>query len=466
MGVPQVAVVGRPNVGKSSLFNWLVNKRLAIVDDTAGVTRDRMTFLMCVADRYFELVDTGGMGIEDVDNLTEHVRQQIEMAIESASVILFVVDSQTGITPLDQEVVKRLRSVSQSVPILCVANKTDSPTLDAQAAEFYKLGFGRVIRTSVKANRGREELLDAILKNIPENDQPPPVEAGMKAAIVGRRNTGKSTFVNSLAHTERMIVSEVAGTTRDSVDVRFELDGKSFIAIDTPGLRRTKSINTDIDFYSMHRAQRSIRRADVVLLFFDAAEPISKVDKQLCEYIAQQYRPCIFVVNKWDLYAGKVNTEEWVKYLHDTFRAQCYVPIAFVTGQTGKNVKTLLNHAQMLFKQARTRVGTGDLNRLLRASLEKNPPPLVRNSRPKIYYATQVGTEPPTVVLFCSNPKAITQNYQRYLLGVMRDHLPFGEVPIKLYLRTRKQSDGSQVPDPPAFDVPENEVASDMLEGD
>jgi GTP-binding protein len=464
MGVPQVAVVGRPNVGKSSLFNWLVNKRLAIVDDTAGVTRDRMTFLMCIADRYFELVDTGGMGIEDVDNLTEHVRQQIEMAIESASVILFVVDSQTGITPLDQEVVKRLRAVSQSVPILCVANKTDSPTLDAQAAEFYKLGFSRVIRTSTKANRGREELLQAILESIPESDQPPPEEAGMKVAIVGRRNTGKSTFVNSLAHEDRMIVSEVAGTTRDSVDVRFELDGKSFIAIDTPGLRRTKSINTDIDFYSMHRAQRSIRRADVVLLFFDAAEPISKVDKQLCEYIAQQYRPCIFVVNKWDLYAGKVNTEEWVKYLHDTFRAQCYVPIAFVTGQTGKNVKTLLNHAQMLFKQARSRVGTGDLNRLLRASLERNPPPLVRNSRPKIYYATQVGTEPPTVVLFCSNPKMITQNYQRYLLGVMRDHLPFGEVPIKLYLRTRKQSDGSQVPDAPAFDIPENELAADTLD--
>jgi GTP-binding protein len=463
MGVPQVAIVGRPNVGKSSLFNWLVNKRLAIVDDTAGVTRDRMTFLMCVGERYFELVDTGGMGIEDVDNLTDHVRQQIETAIESASVILFVVDSQTGITPLDQDVIKRLRAVH--VPVLCVANKTDSTKLDAQSAEFYKLGLGRIVRTSTKASRGRDELLQAIVELIPQTDEPPPVEPSMKVAIVGRRNTGKSTFVNSLAHEERMIVSEVAGTTRDSVDVHFELDGKSFVAIDTPGLRRTKSISTDVDFYSMHRAQRSIRRADVVLLFFDASEPISKVDKQLCEYIAQQNRPCIFVVNKWDLYAGKVATEDWVKYLHDTFRAQWYVPIAFVTGQTGKNVKALLNHATMLFKQARTRVGTGDMNRMLRAALEKNPPPLYRNSRPKIFYATQVGTEPPTIVLICNNPRALTHNYQRYLLGIMRDQLPYGEVPIKLYLRTRKQSDTSPEPDEPADHMPDNLPDDEFADG-
>ena len=178
-------------------------------------------------------------------------------------------------------------------------------------------------------------------------------EPVMKVAIVGRRNVGKSTFVNTLAQAERMIVSEVPGTTRDSVDVRFELDGKTFVAIDTPGLRRNKSITTDVDFYSMHRAQRSIRRADVVLMFFDPTQRISKVDKQLCDYIAEQYKPCIFVVNKWDLMAGSMPTEKWVTYLHDTFRTMWYVPIAFITGQTGKNVKALLNHAQMLFKQAR-----------------------------------------------------------------------------------------------------------------
>jgi GTP-binding protein len=238
-----------------------------------------------------------------------------------------------------------------------------------------------------------------------------------------------------------MITSEVAGTTRDSVDVRFELDGKSFVAIDTPGLRRAKSITTDVDYYSTHRAQRSIRRADVVLMFFDPSERISKVDKQLCDYIAENYKPCIFVVNKWDLMADHMPTEKWVTYLHDTFRTMWYVPIAFVTGQTGKNVKALLNHAQMLYKQARERVSTGRLNKVLRKALDANPPPLYQNRRPKIFYATQVSAEPPAIVMFASDPKAFGEPYRRYLLGALREHLPFAEVPIKLYLRRRPSGD-------------------------
>ncbi len=443
MGVPQVAIVGRPNVGKSSVFNWLVNKRLAIVDDKPGVTRDRLTHLMCVDDRYFELVDTGGMGHVDVDNLTSEIEKQIDLAIESAAVVLCVVDSRDGLTPYDQEVMRRLRYVD--VPVLCVANKTDSPSFDAQADEFYKLGRGKLVRVSVKANRNRDELLNLIIESLPAAEpNESPAEPVMKAAIVGRRNTGKSTFVNTLAKGERMIVSELPGTTRDSVDVRYELDGKAFVAIDTPGLRRRKSVTTDIDFYSTHRAERSIRRADVVLLFFDPTERISKVDKQLCDYIAENYKPCVFVVNKWDLYHGGVATEKWVSYLHDNFPAMRHVPIAFVTGQSGKNVKALLNHAQMLFKQARSRVGTGELNRLLRAAVEKHPPPMHKNRTPKIYYATQVGVEPPTVVLFCSDPSALSLTYRRYLLGVFRDHLPFPEVPIKLYLRRRESVDPSE----------------------
>jgi len=260
-------------------------------------------------------------------------------------------------------------------------------------------------------------------------------------AIVGRRNTGKSTLVNTLVQAERMIVSEVPGTTRDSVDVRFELDGKAFLAIDTPGFRRSKSVATDIEFYSTHRAQRSIRRADVVLLFLDASQRISKLDKQLSDYIAQEYKPCIFVVNKWDLLAKSMPTEKWVKYLRDNFRTMWYVPIAFITGQTGKNVKAMLNHAQMLYKQSRHRVATAHVNKLVRAALEHNPPPLFRNRRPKIYYATQVATQPPTIVFFCNNPQAIAHPYCQYLLGVFRERLPFGEVPIKLYLRTREPSD-------------------------
>ena len=341
MGVPQVVIVGRPNVGKSSLFNWLVGKRIAIVDPTAGVTRDRVTYLLALGDRFVEVVDTGGMGIVDSDNLTEHIENQIQMAIDSADVILLVVDARAGLTPLDEEVAKRLRYLD--APVICVANKADVHTLDSQAAEFCKLGR-KVISVSAQKNRGKTELEEAILEKLPPPvDEEEPDEAVMKVAIVGRRNVGKSTLVNTLAQAERMITSEVPGTTRDSVDVRFELDGKVFLAIDTPGFRRGKSTTTDIDFYSTHRAQRSIRRADVVLLFFDASDRISKVDKQLCDYIAQQYKPCLFVVNKWDLMAGTMPMEKWVAYLRDTFRTMLYAPIAFITGMTGKNVKAMLN---------------------------------------------------------------------------------------------------------------------------
>jgi GTP-binding protein len=440
MAVPQVVIVGRPNVGKSSIFNWLAGRRLAIVDPTSGVTRDRLTHLLEVGDRFVELVDTGGMGVRDPDKLTEQIENQIQLAIDSAAVILFVVDAREGVASLDQEVDRRLRYVT--VPVICVANKADTPALDNQTGEFFR--FGRqVVPVSAQQCRGKDDLLEEILKRLPPPDaeQDESDEAAMKVAIVGRRNTGKSTFVNTLAQAERMIVSEVPGTTRDSVDVRFELDGKAFIAIDTPGFLRAKGFAGDLDFYSTHRAQRSIRRADVVLLFFDAGERIAKLDKQLCEYIAQQYKPCVFVVNKWDLLAGTMPTEKWVKYLRDTFRTMSHVPIAFITGQTGKNVKALLNHAQMLYKQARARVSTGQLNKLVKAALEANPPPLYQNRQPKIYYATQAATQPPTIVLFSNHPKSLSAQYQRYLLSVFRERLEFGEVPIKLYLRQRTETD-------------------------
>ncbi len=443
MGLPQVAIVGRPNVGKSSVFNWLAQKRLAIVDDQAGVTRDRLSYLMSHEGHYFELVDTGGIGCDDVDNLTEQIEEQIQTAIDSADVILFVVDTQTGAMPLDDEVAKRLRHVVDT-PVLCVANKTDNESLDPSADAFYKLGRGRLVRTSVTQNRGRRPLLDLIVERLPESVDET-VESvsdtNAKIAIVGRRNVGKSTFINELAGTDRVIVSEIPGTTRDSVDVRFEVDGKVFTAIDTPGLRRRKSVKTDIDFYGLHRAQRSIRRADVVLMFFDASQRISKVDKQLCETIATQYKPCIFVVNKWDLNASSMLTDKWVQYLHDTFRTMPYVPIAFITAKTGKNVKTLVNHAQMLFKQSQSRASTASLNKILRSALEYNPPPLDHHHQSKIYYATQVSTCPPTIVMFCKNPKSFAAPYRRYLLRAMRDNLECGEVPIKLYLRSRDRDD-------------------------
>lgn len=442
MSVPQVVIIGRPNVGKSSTLNWLAGVRIAVVDDQPGVTRDRLTHLMCHNDRFFELVDTGGMGIADMDNLTRHIEEQINLAIDSADVILFVVDNRDGMLPLDQDVARRLRAVDK--PIILLANKSDDEKFDSQSDEFYRLGTGKPLRISTLQNRNRAVLLNTIVSKLPaayeDEAEEGSTEPEMKVAIVGRRNVGKSTFINTLVSAPRMIVSEVPGTTRDSVDVRFELDGKPFVAIDTPGIRRAKNQN-DIDFYGTHRAQRSIRRADVVLLFFDATQRISKVDKQLCEYIAQQYKPCIFVVNKWDQLVNTMPTGKWVRYLQDAFGTMRYAPIAFITGQTGKNVKALINHSQMLFKQSRARVSTGQLNRMLRDAVRENPPPLARNREPKLYYATQVGIQPPTIVVFVNDPALISKPYQRYLLGKFRDDLEFHEVPIKLYLRRRHPAD-------------------------
>jgi GTP-binding protein len=443
MSVPQVVIVGRPNVGKSSVLNWLAGVRIAIVDDQPGVTRDRVTHLMCHNDRFFEVVDTGGMGIADMDNLTRHIEDQINLAIDSADVILFVVDTREGMLPLDQDVARRLRSVQ--APIVLLANKSDDERIDSQADEFYRLGSGKPLRISTMQNRNRAVLLNMIVAKLPpaleDEAEEGAAEPEMKVAIVGRRNVGKSTFINTLVSAPRMIVSEVPGTTRDSVDVRFELDGKPFIAIDTPGIRKAKSRQTNIDFYSTHRAERSIRRADVVFLFFDATQRISKVDKQLCDYIAQQYKPCVFVVNKWDQLVNTMPTGKWVRYLQDSFGTMTYAPIAFITGQTGKNMKALINHGQMLFKQARSRVSTGQLNRMLRDAIRQNPPPPAQNREPKIYYATQVGIQPPTIVLFVNEPALISKPYQRYLLGKFRDQLEFNEVPIKLYLRRRHPAD-------------------------
>jgi GTP-binding protein len=459
VSVPVVAIVGRPNVGKSSLFNWLAKKRISIVDPTAGVTRDRVSALVKAGDRFFELVDTGGMGVQDVDNLTAHVERQIEAAIDQAHVVLFVVDARDGLAPLDEEVAKRLRYVTK--PVILVANKCDYPEVDSQAAEFYKLGRGKLVCVSAQQHRGKDELKDLILERLP----PPEAlehgpEVAMKLAIVGRRNTGKSTFINSLAQSERMIVSEVPGTTRDSVDVRFERDGQAFVAIDTAGVRRKGSLASDIEFYSMARAERSIRRADVVLMFVDPRVRISKVDKQLSAYILDQHKPAIFVVNKWDLMVP-MPTGKFANYVRAVFPSLDYVPIAFITAKSGKNVQAVLNLAQNLHKQSSARVGTRDLNKVLRQALEDQAPPMRQNRRPKIFYGTQVASNPPTIVLFTNGPELFDNTYQRYLIKTFRDRLPFGDVPIKLYLRHKRQTD-----QPPAEEAETIQAAPAPLKAD
>jgi GTP-binding protein len=450
--VPVVAIVGRPNVGKSSLFNWLANRRIAIVDPTAGVTRDRVSTLVPLGQRFVELVDTGGIGVADVDNLTEHIERQIAAALDQAHVILFVVDGRAGVLGLDDEVARRLRHIHK--PIVCVANKCDTDSLDPQAAEFYKLGLGKVVCVSAQQNRNRAELSRLIQERLPAAEalEAAPKDAALKLAIVGRRNTGKSTFINSLAQSERVIVSEVPGTTRDSIDVRFERDGLTFLAIDTAGVRKKKSLQNDIEFYSLARAERSIRRADVGLLFLDAAQRVSKVDKQLAEYILQQHKPAIFVVNKWDLMTP-TPTSKMGNYIRATFPSLDFVPIAFVTATSGRNVYAVLNLAQHLHKQASVRIGTGDLNRVLRQALEAAPPPLRQNRRPKVYYATQADSNPPTIVLFTNSPELFDNTYQRYLIKTIRDRLNFNDVPVRLVLRRRQREEQTSLEEtetPPA----------------
>jgi GTP-binding protein len=432
-----VVIVGRPNVGKSTLFNWLVEKRIAIEDPTAGVTRDRLVQRTTLDGRVVDLVDTGGMGFDDPDGLTAKIDAQIEAGLGDAAVILLVVDVRAGLVAADAEVARRVRRSGAAV--LLVANKADDTKFDPEAHDFDSLGFGMPLVVSARQRRNRDGLVEAILERLPEPwpDEPDAIDLPeMQLAIVGRRNVGKSTFVNALAREERVITSPVAGTTRDSVDVRFEVDGHAFLAIDTPGLRRTKSRTTDLDFYSTHRAQRSIRRADVVLLFFDAEEPVGKVDKQLAETITEEAKPVVFVVNKWDLYAADVKRKEWVQYLRDEFRMMPWAPIAFTTAKSGRNVKAVIDVAQRLFRQSRTRVPTARLNAVLRSAVEANQPPADTRGRPvRLYYATQVEAAPPTVVISTSAPRSVSEPYKRYLLNTFREALPFHEVPIRLLLR-------------------------------
>jgi GTP-binding protein len=458
MALPIVAIVGRPNVGKSSLFNWLAGRRISIVDPTAGVTRDRVSTVVEYGGRAWELMDTGGMGIVDVDNLTADVERQIRLAIESAAVVVFLVDVRDGVVPLDEEVATRLRTVKK--PVILVANKADTEKLTQQAGEFCKFGYGEPLCVSAEQKLGKEELFDRILANLPpDTGESAPEPAALLLAIVGRRNSGKSTFINSLAGAERVIVSEVPGTTRDSVDVRFERDGKSYVAIDTAGVRKKTSLASDIEFYSLHRAQRSIRRADVVLHFFDARHRIGRVDKQLAEYIVEETKPAIFVMNKWDLVKDHVPTDKMGDYVRAMFPMLDHVPIAFITAQKGKNTLRLLQLAVQLHKQAGVRVSTGDLNRVIRSALEASPPPLSGSRQPKVFYATQTGVYPPTIVLFTNGPELFDDTYVRYLTKTLRDTFPFSEVAIKVVLRA-KGAGKNREPDTEEIEV-SNPAASD-----
>ncbi len=442
MGLPVVTIVGRPNVGKSSLLNCLAGRRISIVDGTPGVTRDRVSTTVSVGEgdnaRYVELIDTGGMGVEDVDRLTDHVENQIAYAIHQASLVLFVVDARDGIVPLDKHVAEKLRRVE--APVILVANKIDQANLVAETGELYALGFGEPVEISAIHNQGMAELVDRmadVLAKSPPGEAP---DETLKLAIVGKRNAGKSTLTNALAGEQRVIVSETPGTTRDSVDVTIELAGQRITLIDTAGLRRKKSLANDIEFYSQHRAMRSVRRADVVAMIIDASVPVSKVDKNLAGMIQDEFKPVVIVVNKWDLAREVATPEDYAEYFAKEFPSLSFAPISMTTAREGVNVEQTIRLATHLHAQASYRVQTSELNEALEAILEKRGPSHKGGTRPpKIYYASQVAVNPPTIVCFVNDVRSFDQSYQRFLVNQFREYLPYPEVPIRLILRPRRR---------------------------
>ncbi|MFW6107090.1 MAG: ribosome biogenesis GTPase Der [bacterium] len=440
MALPCAVIVGRPNVGKSTLFNRLVGRRVAIVEPSRGVTRDRVAASAEHEGVAFELVDTGGMGVTDAEGLSEHIERQIRIGLEEADVVVFVVDVRDGVLPHDQEIADRLRGIGK--PVVLVATKVESPTDEASVGELFRLGLGEPLPVSAVQGRGCGDLLDAVVASFPPGLAQEPEPVAMRLAIVGRRNVGKSTFVNAIAGSERVIVSDVPGTTRDAVDVRFVKDGRTFVIIDTAGARKRGKIRSSIDFYAFTRAQKSIARADVTLLMLDAVADLVELDKRLAGEIGEQAKPCVITVNKWDLARGRMTTADYTNYLERCLPVLDYAPISFVSAKAGRRVIPTIELAQQLLKQARLRAPTAAVNEALHDAVQRRSPPPRRGRVAKLYYATQVDVEPPTIVVFANDPELVAPGYRRYLAAAFRERLPFPEVPVRLHVRPRRRGDG------------------------
>jgi GTP-binding protein len=438
MALPTVAIIGRPNVGKSSLLNALAGQMISIVEPTAGVTRDRVSTIIEKDEKFIELVDTGGYGIVDTDQLSEHVEGQIRQAIESADLVVFMVDIRDGLTPLDKTIAQLLRK--QNLNVIGVANKADTARLFPSAGEFTKLGFGDFLCISAQNNLNKSVLLEKILEEVSHLESRKPDTPIMKIAIVGKRNVGKSTLLNAMVGENRVIVSETPGTTRDAVDVRFKKDGKTIIAIDTAGVRKKSKMANSIEFYSYVRAERSVRRADVVLFLIDATEPISQVDKKLAKFIAEEHKSSILVINKWDLAKEAAATDDYEDYLTKVLPGLKYAPIAFTTASEAKNIQSVLDLAGQLFKQATTQIPTPKLNKAFEIiKTEKTGAKRHKAGWPKIYYATQIAINPVTILMFVNKPQLFDENYKRFIINRLQTLLPIGEVPIRLLARAHRK---------------------------
>ena len=436
--LPVVAIVGRPNVGKSSLLNCIARDRVAIVAPVAGVTRDRVSVIVDRTARSFELVDTGGIGIVDSDRLEASIEEQIAFGIESADAIVFVVDVREGCTPADEDIARHLRR--QGKPVVLAANKAESRQLQLAAVDFCKLGLGDPIAISAQERLQVSDLIDRVVEILPDADEEDEDDDLMRIAIVGKRNSGKSTLINTLAQAPRVIVSEIPGTTRDSVDVRFELDGKAFVAIDTAGMRRKERIKDPVDYYSQRRTHRAIQRANLVLFLMDATADVSQVDKKVASLVDEHCKPCIIGVNKWDL-VEEAGVKDYEKYIRAKLPLLSFAPISFLSAAEGFNVAETVALAQDLFEQSATRIGTAELNKALADAIQRQRPEWKGKRVPKIFYGTQSGEHPPTMVVFVNDVKLFDMEYRRYLKNQLRRIFPFSEIPIRLRFRQRKRMD-------------------------
>jgi GTP-binding protein len=442
--LPVIAIVGRPNVGKSTFLNACAKRLVSVVDPTEGVTRDRVAHPMVLKKKAFELVDTGGVGIVDRQELDADVERQIEFALSDANVILFLVDVRAGVTPLDRRVAKRLHELGK--PVLLLGNKAESRNLLAAVHDFHSLGFGEPLPVSAQNHEGVQTALETAVKLLPKGGPQKVPPSDLRVAIVGRRNAGKSTLVNALAGQDRVIVSEKPGTTRDAVDVVIEReDGKRWQLIDTAGLKTHAHDGRDpIQWYSEHRSLLAVRRSDVTVLLVDATKKVGGLEKRLAKEVEDNGKPCILAINKWDL-VPDTPTSEFETYYRGVLPGLDRAPLAFISAKTRLNVQRMLDVCAELHEQAQRKIGTGELNRFVQIAIEQRAPRIKSAQRARIYYATQVGVSPPRIALFVNEPDLFDPEFRRYLENRFRDTFPFPEVPVRLDFRRRERKTLNQL---------------------
>jgi GTP-binding protein len=433
---PIVAIVGRQNVGKSTLLNRLVGKRIAIVEDLPGTTRDRVVADVSWQGSEFTLVDTGGLEIEPDTTVGQGVREQVEIAAAEADVIVFLVDVRDGVTPSDLEVADMVRQTGK--PVILVANKADNDRLETHAVDFYELGLGDPMAVSAYHGRNTAELLDKISTRLPVSEPPEAEPEMMKVAIVGRPNVGKSMLLNAMLGSERAIVDNVPGTTRDAIDTMLDFEGENVLLIDTAGMRRRGRLGTGVERYSVMRALRAIDRADVALLVLDATELPAAQDLHIAGYILQAARGIILVVNKWDL-ISEGNPTAWDKHIRDQFRFVAYAPILYTSALSGQGVTEVMPLAREVYQERRKRMPTAQVNSVVQKAVASHSPPRKGHRQLKILHATQADINPPTFVFFVNDARLVHFSYRRYLENRLRQAFGFTGTPLNLVFKSRSE---------------------------